>query len=350
MNTTTYVAPKTSSFIAGVLTSAATGLNEFMESCGVDAQALLNKHGFDDTCLTSYASRVPLSSYCSVFEEAAEQSTTGNFGLLYGNQFKTENLGFLGYLVLSSRTLGEALENLTSSFPVHQQGTLLSLNTEGQKTHLNYRVERGVTDHRRQDAEMSISCFLNIFRVALGSNWSPLTIGFEHKDPNSKLHYNSIYDCELLFNQSHNTISFSTELLNTAMPGNNPSLLQVMKESMALIPSPQDISKEPEFIRSVRQHIESNLTTSGSNLEAISGMLRLPPWTVKRRLADLGTTFSDVLDQVRKQHASQYLKQSQFPITEIASLLGYSEVSALSRAFVRWYGTSPQQWRRGLEN
>jgi AraC-like DNA-binding protein len=69
-------------------------------------------------------------------------------------------------------------------------------------------------------------------------------------------------------------------------------------------------------------------------------------WSLQRRLREQGLSFSVVVDKLRCELATHYLSQQQLPITALAPLLGYSEASAFSRAFRRWFGVSPRQWRR----
>ncbi len=77
----------------------------------------------------------------------------------------------------------------------------------------------------------------------------------------------------------------------------------------------------------------------------MSQSVRLPRWTLQRRLARAGLTFLDLVDLVRKEMAARYLRQTSISITDVAFLLGYSELSAFSRACVRWFDSSPQTCR-----
>ena len=81
-------------------------------------------------------------------------------------------------------------------------------------------------------------------------------------------------------------------------------------------------------------------------LEEIAGKMGLSSWSLQRRLREEGISFSALVDKVRCEMATHYLQQRQLPISEMALLLGYSEVSAFSRAFRRWFGISPRQWRQ----
>ena len=80
-------------------------------------------------------------------------------------------------------------------------------------------------------------------------------------------------------------------------------------------------------------------------LEDIAAQMGLTSWSQQRRLRDQGLTFSGVVDKLRCELATHYLAQQQLPISDLAPLLGYSEASAFSRAFRRWFGVSPRQWR-----
>ncbi len=72
----------------------------------------------------------------------------------------------------------------------------------------------------------------------------------------------------------------------------------------------------------------------------------MTPWSLQRRLRQEGLSFSAMVDKVRSEMALSYLEQRQLSVTDMALLLGYSEVSAFSRACKRWFGTSPRQWRQ----
>ncbi|MFC3606700.1 helix-turn-helix transcriptional regulator [Stutzerimonas tarimensis] len=87
-----------------------------------------------------------------------------------------------------------------------------------------------------------------------------------------------------------------------------------------------------------------------ASLESLAERLRLPSWTLQRRLGEHGLTFTLLLDQVRRERALLYLRQRGVSLSEMALLLGYSELSAFSRAFRRWFGMSPLQWRRRLDS
>jgi AraC-like DNA-binding protein len=117
-------------------------------------------------------------------------------------------------------------------------------------------------------------------------------------------------------------------------------------ESMNLLARPDSERHNPNgIVHDVQAQIRTQLAEGEPNLERVSEQLHLTSWTLQRRLGDSGLSFSQLVDKVRRELAQQYLSQAHLPISELALLLGYSEASAFSRAFRRWYGVSPKQWR-----
>ncbi len=96
----------------------------------------------------------------------------------------------------------------------------------------------------------------------------------------------------------------------------------------------------------VRGAIAQTLGTSAAEIAAVAGLLAVHPRTLQRRLAEEGTGFAELLDDVRRAAAHRYLTTTDLPMTQVAGLLGLSEQSALSRSCRRWYDASPSAVRR----
>lgn len=327
----------------GVLASAASGLIEFIADEGGDADRVLGHSGIDPEHLRNPTLHLDLGQYCRVFEVAAQQTGNANFGLRFGSQFKPESLGLLGYVGLCSDTLGQALRNVVRMFPCHQQGSTLQLVELGEYSRLDYQVQHGAIAHKRQDAELSLGMFANLMRQALGRHWAPETVHFEHAQPEAWHEHCKSFDAPVLFNQPSNALVFRSQLLERSMPGRDPRLLTLMLESMHNLGS--SVAK-PALVDEVKTQVRRQLADGDPSLEYIAEQLRLPVWTLQRRLGDQGLSFTNLVDQVRRELATHYLQQASLPISELALLLGYSEISAFSRAFRRWFAVSPRQWRQ----
>ncbi|MFF7710838.1 AraC family transcriptional regulator ligand-binding domain-containing protein [Pseudomonas sp. NPDC007930] len=329
----------------GVLSSAATGLVDFIHDQGGDADRILGRAGLDPEALQHPTWSLSLGQYCAVFEEAAGQTQNDNFGLRYGAQFKPDGLGMLGYIGLCSATLGDALRNVVAMFPIHQQGSLLRLEEQGPWCRLDYQVQHGAIVRKRQDAELSLGMFTNLMRHALGQKWAPERVHFEHPRPLAWHEHCKVFDAPVFFDQPRNSLIFRRALLNQPMPGRDSRLLTLVMESMRLLAQPAREQDGNSIVCQVQTQIRSQLADGEPNLERVCHALELTSWTLQRRLGDDGLTFTQLVDSTRRELAEYYLSQANLPISDLALRLGYSEASAFSRAFRRWYGVSPKQWR-----
>lgn len=330
-----------------VLASAATGIVEHIERRGGDIDSIFGNTGVSPTMAGSPTLPIRLACFCRLFEEAARQTGDGNFGLWFGNQFRPHDLGLWGYLAVSSPTLGVALRNIIDTFPFHQQHSLLRLAPRNDGLlMLQYQIRAPDIVERRQDADLSLGMFLNIFRECLGRGWTPETVYFEHPRPVDAEQHEAAFGAPACFSQPTNALVFRPEALKHPMPRRDPKMMAMMRACLEALGSKAD-DFEPLTDR-VRMAVRTRLPDGWPSLEAISEDLRLSPASIRRELARIGLTYKGLVQAVRRELALSYLRQRHLPLSEIAFLLGYSELSAFSRAVRRWTGRSPKSVRNRL--
>lgn len=327
----------------GVLAAAGSGLGDFIKKTGGDADRVFGSCGVDPAIMERPTHSLSLTNYCRLMEEAAIDSQNGNFGLHYGKQFQPQNLGLIGYIGLSSPTLGDALSNVAKDFHWHQHDTLTRFVKRENQWHFEYQVRHGAITRRRQDAELSMGMILNIIRSALGSKWTPQEVNFEHYRPEQAHEHEKVFGAAVWFEQPCNSIVLSEKDLMRPMPGYEPVLLTVMRETIRRLNRHNVPQSFPERVRAI---IRIMLPQDDFSLEKISEKMAMTPWSLQRRLKEKNVTFLTLIDSVRKEMAIDYMKQPHLTISDITFMLGYSEVCALSRAFRRWFGVSPRAWRK----
>ncbi|WP_395827790.1 AraC family transcriptional regulator [Elstera sp.] len=326
-----------------VLAAAASGVIDFIDNQGGNAETVLHRAGIDVSWLTDPTLPLDLAAYVQMMEESAAQTGNGNFGLWYGQQFQPQNLGLIGGVTLAAPTLLSALEALAGLFPYHQQVTHTAFREAGGIVALEYRILDGAILARRQDAELTMGMFVNVLRSVFGPTWSPEEVHFEHPRPEQAQEHARAFQAPLHWGQRTNALIFKRPAEDIAMPG--ADIKQMDRLRRQLLHAAHGSAGEVPLIRRVQAEIRSRLVDGTPYIEDVADALDIRRWTLQRALADEGVSFSDMVEQVRHQLARLYVQQTHVPIADIAFLLGYSEISAFSRAFTRWFDRSPRQFR-----
>ncbi len=327
-----------------VLAAAASGVVDLIEREGGDVDRIFGRAEIDTSRLDSPLNELGLRQYCRLFEEAARQTQYDNFGLRFGNSFQPRQLGALGYLAINSPTMAAALRNLATYFPAHQQNSTFAVREEGDLLLLDYQITDGRIVDRRQDAELSLGMFRNIFRHCHGARWRPVEIHFEHPAPIDGREHETLFDAPVFFSQRTNSLVFRHADLDAVMRGNDPYLFALIEPYMA----GRQVSRgrSNDLIGQVRHEIEQQLSGGNPQLGKVAVALGVTSWTLQRRLRSLDVNFNDLVRAARRDLAMRYVAEPHIPLTEIAFLLGYSELSAFSRAFRQWTGMAPARYRR----
>ncbi|MDX1400379.1 MAG: AraC family transcriptional regulator [Kiloniellales bacterium] len=330
-----------------ILASAATGIVDHINSLRGDIDSIFGRAGIAPAMAGVPTLQIKLSSFCRLFEEAAHQTKDENFGLWFGNQFQPHDLGLWGYVGVFSPTLGAALENWVRLFRYHQENSLLRLcaRDDGMMM-LEYQILAPGIVERRQDAELSLGMFLNIFRECLGRDWSPEEVYLEHPRSEYIKAHEAAFGAPIYFSQPINALVFRPEVLSTAMPRRDLKLMTTMSICLEQIGGRRE--GFASIVDRARMFVRTRLAEGCPSLEEVSVVLRLSPANIQRELSEAGLTFKELVQVTRRELAYTYLRQKHLPLSEIALLLGYSELSAFSRAVRRWTGKSPKALRRQL--
>ncbi|MFT7596451.1 MAG: AraC-like DNA-binding protein [Paracoccaceae bacterium] len=329
---------------AKVLAAAANGSVNLFHKYGGDSDQIFGRAGLRINDISSPLEELNLQKFCNLFEEAAQSTGNSNIGLEFGQNFTPKKLGMLGFAAISAPTLAAALRTLEKYFPAHQDQTSFGLIADRDILWLSYHILDPRIVNRRQDAELSLGVFCNIFKHALGPNWRPLEIRFEHNKPDGHDEHEMRFDAPIQFGRRTNAIAFRRSDLDTLMPEQDPYLASVVEpflqgrcDSQA---NPQD------FAMTVRNEVKMHLGESLPSVADISKLFGVSEPAFQKQLRAHGLNFSDVVKAARHELALHYIADPNLPLTEIAYLLGYSELSAFSRAFRNWTGMSPQRYRR----
>ncbi len=327
-----------------ILAAAASGIENLISRHGGDIDSIFGRATIRTDDLSSPINELNLLQFCALFEEAARQTGYDNFGLQFGQGFAPQRLGAIGYIAIASPTLAAGLRNLVRYFPAHQESSILSLESDRDLLWLTYQIVDPRIEARRQDAELSLGMFCNILRNALGPDWSPLEVHFEHARPEGGREHERAFGAPTLFGQRTNAIAFRRDELGQPMGACDPYLFAVIEPFLAQRAATRQAPTD--FVTALKQEIKLQLGEGASTLRALSRRMGVETGALQRRLRELDVSYNDLLRAVRQDLALRYIRETDMPLTEIALAVGYSELSAFSRAFRAWTGVSPQRYRQ----
>ncbi|TAM09899.1 MAG: AraC family transcriptional regulator [Nevskiaceae bacterium] len=329
-----------------VLAAATTGVIETLQhysSVSVDVERVFARAALNVGDVSNPYAEIGLRQYCNLFEIASATTGDDNFGLRFGQAFKPRYLGLIGYIAVNSPTLYAAVRKLVDYFPTHQTQSVLALTDYQGVMCLSYRVLDPRIRIRRQDAELSLGMFCNVFRHCLGPRWAPLEVWFEHHRPDGFGEHERCFGAPVKFDQRTNGILFRPEALQTIVPGADPYLLTLLEEPVRA----RDRQRvRPEYtLATIRQRVRERLGSSHCSITHVAADFDMPVQMFRNVLRDHKTQFNALVRSVRKELAIKYVGDSAVQLTEVALALGYSEQSAFSRAFHCWTGVSPRHYR-----
>ncbi len=322
---------------------ATAGLLPFLSELGADADRIMGPAGIDAGRLNSASEgSISLACYVDVMERAAQISGCADFGLRYGRQFPASSHGLVGDIALAAPTIGMGLRQFADLFPLHQEASEVSLHADGGLLRLEYRILDWRIFDRRQDAELTIAMFQNLLRHAYGPGFTPAEVHFEHPEPGCRAVHEATFSAPVFFGQRTNAIVFRPGDLHRKMPGADAATFSRLLAEAFLRRLPHGRVPLPERVRA---EIRSRLPDGAPPMNDVAAALGVARWTLQRRLGELGLTYAEAVQEVRKSLARSYLAQPHLSVSSIGQLLGYAELSPFSRACKRWFGASPEQIR-----
>lgn len=305
----------------------------------------LEKAGIEKSVLRDPDALVPLEKHVKLMNLVAEGTGDDCFGLHTGVEIQPSDFGALGFAVANSPTVKAALENLARYLSTYTRGCFFELKMNGAEAYLDFAYtlpELGVVDCR-QEAECTLAHVMNFVRVISGEHWSPSKVFFEHPRPSDASEHERIFGAPVEFSCGIHRLVFDAAFLDRPVVTAQARLFTVVEEHLQHVINNQD--HEHDLVNQVSNLIVRELSNGVPTLDWVGDKMGLTKRTLQRRLSENGVGFSDIVDSVRCKTAVQYVEKSRLSVTEIASLLAYSHVSAFCRSFRRWTGTTPQTVR-----
>ncbi|WP_339844427.1 AraC family transcriptional regulator ligand-binding domain-containing protein [uncultured Halopseudomonas sp.] len=293
------------------------------------------------------ADTVPITLWTELLEQALQMRPELTApALAVGALVEPRHLGVLGYLILSSSTLGEAMQAYSRYERLFYGADLASVEVESSNVRLCWPAS--ASTGKLADT-VAIAALVAFQRRLLGNLFVLESVSFAFAPPDQpqeRQAYDAFFACEVHFSAAETAVVLPLESLARPLPGSDPDLRALLDgQAQALLRAAPDTG---EIDRAVQQALIRCLPEGRVTLARIAVQLHLSVRSLQRRLAEREICWRQLLDQTREQLASEYLADASLSATDIAFLLGFSEQSAFNRAFRRWTGSSPERYRRRL--
>jgi AraC-like DNA-binding protein len=290
---------------------------------------------------------VPLSSHCLLLKKIAELTENQNIGLYIYRHIEWAELGVLGYAYMNARTVAQALKIRNRYYRMVIQSfteAKFDLKADGGPTY-TYNVLDPALPSSRYDNDLDLSGVVYLVRALSGEeDWHPQEVHFSHVEPADISEYEKTFRCQLYFNAPECKILFSDDINNLRVKGGDERLFSIL--SIQLRQLFDRVGQSDQIMWQVQKAIAEELCDGVPRLENIAKRLHMSLRTLQRRLGAADQTYSSLVEQTRKRLAIRYVQFTDQPLIEVAFVLGYAELSPFIRAFKRWTGKTPQQFRK----
>lgn len=326
------------------------GLLDYLERRGVDCNALLARVQLSPQVLAQRDQRIAASTYLELLGHGVRHSGDEHLGLHLGEAVRPGYYGVLGYLIMSCATLADALHRQARYATLLGNLGQVDLADEPPRAGLEPQVANSwqpfLPQQQRQLSEETLAGWVTFGHWISGLDIPPTEVRFQHAAPADVSEHQRIFRCPVLFDQADNALVFPKRLL--ALPlGQADAQVRRMLDAYAerLL---SEIKQGHSVLDRARLELARLLPEAGADLQQIAARLALSPRTLQRRLREAGLSFNQLLDETRQQLVLHYLRDPALDLAEIAFLVGFSEPGSLARAFRRWTGQSPGEYRRHL--
>lgn len=319
------------------------GFPELVKSLGLSPGELMEEVDLDPAVIRQPDVYVPYERVAELFRIATERSGDELFGLKLAALQGRRTLGMLGLFISLQPTIGHGLAVAGQSARYHASGVELNRVDMGSFSLFELDIDLPESIGLGPLRLMSIGFMHRLILRLAGDRWKPLKVLLRQAAPPAgKQAFEQYFGCPVAFGADLDGIMLDNRILAQRPESSRLKTQEFMDEHIRAL----EADYPDNIVQQVRHTISGLLSISECRLENVARMLALHPRVLQKKLADRGTRFQRLVDEARLKIARQYLQHTKKSQTDIALSLGYAELAVFSRAFKRWSGVTPSQWRR----
>ena len=320
---------------------AAQAIPTVLSSLGANPVDVLAGAGVDLALFNDPDNPIPFAVLGRLVRHCVEQTGCRHFGLLVGQRGGLHSLGLVGLVGRHSPDVGSALRSFVRYFHIHAHGAVVALTLSEHTAMLSYDIYHAGVEAIDHIGDSAVAVIFKILGELGGANWKPVEIRFAHRRPDDVRPFQSFFQAPLTFDAEQNGVVFAADWLRRPVAGVDAGLRGQLQKQIEVL----EAKYGDDLREQVRAVLRTALLTGHARADEIAALFSLHSRTFSRRLADCGTSFQALVDEGRFAIACQMLEHSDVEINQVAVMLEYADASAFARAFRRWSGVTPTQWR-----
>jgi AraC-like DNA-binding protein len=327
---------------------ALKGYTEIVNELGGDIDSLYRAAGIDNAreILEDSDRYIPHATYLKLINTAAAELNCNDFGLRLAQKKGVSQLGILSLILKTSPTMFDALETFNRYLHYQSKAASSNLHTEGEFTFWKYTIHyQG--DQPLQQAYLNVlGVGNNILRLISSNSLTPICGYSTFNRGSGEAYDNRYFQCPITYNAEFNGWKFKTQDLKRPRPESDPTINKLLQDQLSTL-----LEKyEQNFELQIKEIIRQSLTIGDPSIDRIARYLSKNRRSLQRQLESHNLIFKNLLEDVRLEMAIHHLRYSNLPLTHIADMLCYNDLSSFSRFFTKRMNASPSAWRKANTN
>ena len=325
----------------GFPVGALSELPQLLRDFGQDPWELLEHHGVHREMMQKPLTPLPAIQHGRILQAAVDITGCDHLGLLLGQRASLENAGPLRHLILNAASTRSAIEALVRFGQLWYPALRIAFTEESGYVCLSLTTE-GRFPGQVQMLTAYLASMVKHLEGIFDRSWRPSQVHVACSRSESQDAFARFFRAPVLFDQPRHALLFTSAGIDAQRGQSGVQLEQALQQDIATL----ETRTAPDFCARVRHVIENLLPGGDCNVERVSELFAMHRFTLYRYLQESGTTFEALLAQTRADMATNMLEHTSMQIGEVALALGYSTSTSFGRAFSRWFGKSPKDWRK----
>jgi AraC-like DNA-binding protein len=322
-------------------------IKNFSPRFQLDPGLLYKKAGFEASTLEKSGARIPAEQFHALWDALEEINPDQDLGLHVGEKIFIFTGHILFLLMLNAPTIKDAIDKFCRYFNLLNDFTSPHFSIRNNLAEMSIRLNSPELTPNRHISEGILTSYASVLHRISENKIRFEGVYFTHSRPGDLSEHDRIFSAPLFFGRAENKLVFKRKYLSLPIPLSNKDILGPLEQLAQKLQ--EQLYVHGPWSDKVSRIVLATLNGKKPEIQSIAKQLGVSHRILQNRLKSEGVTYQALLNDARRERAIQFLQDKNIPINEIAFLLGYSEHSAFGRAFKRWVGCTPGEYRSRLK-